>query len=244
MSSFRCLALVLALSVPAAPVLLAQSSSSSSNPDGSAPAQAQSESDHGGASVQARLRARREQRRAMAIHQTYDYKWEGYVNMGYMRYVPGPQAQKLTFYAWDTGMTRYLNERLGVNLDARGNYGYAFIGPNFSSITRPEVSLYTAMAGPVYRFYVQPRYSVSGRVMAGFAHNNNTGDTGGFQTVGGLLYPNTSSYAADAAVIGDWNIMPEVSLRLAPEYFFTGAGGHSQADRGFSGGIVFRFGKQ
>lgn len=247
MSLFRRLALLLALAVIASPVLIAQSSSSSSNPDGSNPAQAQqpqSETDQGGTSVQARLRARREQRRATALHQTYDFKYEMYAQMGYMRFVPGPKLQRLTFYAWNGGITRYLNERLGVDVDARGNYGYAFVGLNYSSVTRPEVSLYTAMAGPTYRFYVQPKYSVSGRVLAGFAHYNSTGDTSGFGTIGGLLYADSNSFATSASVIGDWNIIPEVSLRLAPEYFFTGVGSHQQADRGFTAGIVYRFGKQ
>ena len=253
MSSFRRLALLVALGVTASPVLFALSSSSSSNPDGSNPAQAQQpqgQIDQGGASVQARLRARREQRRATAIHETYDYKWETYLEMGYMRYVPGPKLQRVTFYSWNAGLTRYLNERLGVTLDARGNYGTAFVGLNYTSITRPAVSLYTGMVGPSYRFYVQPKFSVAGRVLAGFAHDNDTGDTNGFGTIippgqtVGLLYPNTSSYAASASVVGDWNVLPQLSLRLSPEYFFTGAGGHQQADRGFTAGFVYRFGRK
>ncbi len=253
MSSFRRLALLVALGVTASPIVFAQSSSSSSNPDSSNPAQAQqpqSETDQGGASVQARLRARREQRRATAIHQTYDYKWEAYLGMGYMRFVPGPNAQHLTFSAWNAGGTRYLNERLGVTADARGNYGTAYVGPNFTSITRPSVSMYTAMAGPTYRFYVQPRYSIAGRAMAGFAHGNFTGDTNGFGTIilppakQGLLYPNSSSYAASVSMVVDTNIMPDVALRVAPEYFFTGVGSHQQACAGFSAGIVYRFSRQ
>lgn len=248
MSSFRCLALLLAFGVTASPALYSQSSSSSSTPDGSNPAQAQSETDQGGTSVQARIRARREQRRATAIHETYDYRWEAYADMGYMRFVPGPHLQRLTFYAWDTGVTRYLNERLGITADGRGNYGTAYVGLNFSSITRPAVSMYTAMVGPTYRFYVEPRYSIAGRVLAGYAHGNFTGDTNGFGTIvppgstQGLLYPNQNSYAASASVVGEWNIMPNASLRLAPEYDFIGIG--SQACRGFTAGFVYRFGRQ
>jgi len=108
-----------------------------------------------------------------------------------------------------------------VTLDARGNYGTAYVGLNYTSITRPAVSMYTAMVGPSYRFYVQPKFSVAGRVLAGYAHNNDTGDTNGFGTIippgqtVGLLYPNTSSYAASASVVGDWNVLPQVSVRLS-----------------------------
>lgn len=250
MSLFRRLALVVALGVTASPVLFSQSSSSSSTPDGSDAAQAQqAPSETGqGVSVQARIRARREQRRATAIHETYDYRWDAYLAMGYMRFVPGPKAQRLTYYAWNAGVTRYLNERLGITADARGNYGTAFVGLNFSSITRPAVSMYTAMVGPTYRFYVQPKYSIAGRVLAGYAYGNFTGDTNGFGTIvppgasQGLLYPNQSSFAASASVVGEWNVAPNFALRLAPEYTFTGIG--SQACPGFTGGFVYRFGRQ
>ena len=253
MSLFRRLALLVALGVTASPIVFAQSSSSSSNPDSSNPAQAQqpqSETDQGGASVQARLRARREQRRATAIHEVYDYRWEAYANIGYMRFVPGPNAQRLTFYAWNTGVTRYLNERLGITVDGRGNYGTAYVGLNFSSVTRPAVSMYTAMVGPTYRFYVHPKYSFAGRVLAGYARGNFTGDTNGFGTIvppgskQGLLYPNGNSYAASVSMVGEWNVMPNVSLRLAPEYFATGLGSTQQACPGFTGGVVYRFGRQ
>jgi len=33
-------------------------------------------------------------------------------------------------------------------------------------------------------------------------------------------------------------------LKLAPEYFFTGFGSAVQASRGFTGGLVYRWGKQ
>ncbi len=252
MSSFRRLALLLALSVTAAPVLIAQSSSSSSNPTASNPAQtqpAQSETDQG-TSVQARIRARREQRRAAAIHEAYDNLWDAYVNLGYLRFTPGPNAQRTTYYGWDVGLTRYFSERLGVTVDGRGYDGVAYVGLNFSSITRPKVSTYAAMAGPTYRFYLQPKYAISGRVLGGYAHGNFTGDTSGFGSIcppGGsqcLLYPNSTSYAASVSVMGEWNMVPNVSLRLAPEYFLTGIGGAAQYDRGFTGGVVYRFGKQ
>ena len=41
-------------------------------------------------SVQARIRARREQRRATAIHDAYAHHYEAYADMGYLRFKPGP----------------------------------------------------------------------------------------------------------------------------------------------------------
>jgi len=45
-------------------------------------------------------------------------------------------------------------------------------------------------------------------------------------------------------IIGEINMSPSIGFRLAPEYFFTGYGSSTQASRGFTGGIVYRFGKQ
>jgi len=247
MSLFRRLALPLALGLCATPVLFAQSSSSSSNPTTPDQGQAQQpagEQTQQQLSVQARIRARRNQRRATAIHDTYAHLYDAYANMGYLLFQPGPTLQRLTFYAWDTGVTRYLNERLGITVDGRGYYGTAYVGLNPSSITRPAVSTYTAMAGPTYRFYLQPRYAISGRVLGGYARGKFTGDTNGFGTINGLLYPDSNTFAASVSVLGELNMTPNVALRLAPEYFVTGFGSTMQNSVGFTGGLVYRFGKQ
>lgn len=174
------------------------------------------------------------------------------MDMGYLRFTPGPNAQRLTYYAWETGLTRFSTERLGFALDGRGYYGTAYVGPNLSGITRPAISQYDLMFGPVYRFYLQPKYSISGRAMAGGAFGNFEGDTNGFKNMcnlvpgktGCLLYSNGYTFAASAAIIGEYNLTPSVGFKLAPEYFFTGFGSTIQASRGFTIGIVYRFGKQ
>lgn len=261
MVSFRRLALLLALALPAMPAVLAQSSSSSSagpaldqnlnlaqnSPSATPQSSAQNQ---GQISVQERIRQRRAYRRATAIHDAYDHRWETYMDMGYLRFTPGPARQRLTYYAWETGLTRFSNERLGFTFDGRGYYGTAYVGLNFSQMTRPAISQYDLLFGPVYRFYAQPKYSVSGRVMAGAAYGNFEGDTNGFKNIcppgGGscLLYPSGYTYAASASIIGELNISPSLALKLAPEYFFTGFGSTTQASRGFTGGLVYRFGKQ
>ncbi len=263
MHSFRRLAFLLALAFPVMPVLLAQTpGSSSSNPtdppasqaQGSQPGQAQQPAQQtlSPMTVEQRLRLRREQRRAAAIHNTYDHGYEAYMTLGYLRFTPGPSRQRLTDYGWDTGLTRYFTRRLGVNFDARGYDGIAYVGPNPTNIMRYKVSQYDLMIGPTYRFYIQPRYSISARIMGGWALGNFTGDTGSFGSLcnlgsgfsGCLLYPDGSTYAASASLLGDYNFTPTVSLRVAPEYFFTGFGSTTQSSRGFTIGLAYRFGKQ
>ena len=163
---------------------------------------------------------------------------------GYLRFQPGPYKQRLTFYAWDIGLTRYFNERLGVTAAGRGYYGTAYVGLNPYGLTRPSISEYNAMIGPTYRFYLQPRYSVSGRVLGGYAHSNFSADTNGIggKTLG--LWPDGGTFAVSGAVIGEVNVTPGFALRLAPEYFITGFGSTMQYSRGFTAGMVYRFGKR
>jgi hypothetical protein len=42
----------------------------------------------------------------------------------------------------------------------------------------------------------------------------------------------------------EYNLTPNIGLRVAPEYYFTGFGSTIQSSRGFTTGIVYRFGKQ
>ena len=252
MQSFRRLALLLALALPAMPRLFAQSSSSAApepnqSTDQASSSQQSSAESQGQATVQARIRQRREQRRATALHDAYDHKWETYMDMGYLRFTPGPSLQRTTFYAWETGLTRFSTERLGYTLDGRGYFGTAYVGVNTYSqgqFTRPAISQYDVLFGPVYRFYLQPKYSVSGRVMGGWSHGNFSGDTNGISPPLLGLYPDANTFAASASLIGEYNLTPAVAFKLAPEYFVTGFGSTMQNSLGFTGGIIYRFGKQ
>lgn len=195
-------------------------------------------------SVQARIRLRRQQRRATAIHDAYDHLFEAYAGMGYLRFTPGPSLQRTTFYGWNTGLTRFYGERLGVTLDARGYYGIAYVGLNPTNLTRPKISMYNVLLGPTYRFYMQPKYSISGRVLGGMALSDFSGDTNGFGTATLGLYPDATTFAAAGSVVGQYNLTPTMSFRLAGEDFVTGFGSTVQNSVGFTAGFVYRFGKQ
>ena len=260
MQSFRRLSFLLALVLPALCAIQAESSSSSSNPatptasqETTSQAQAQqpaSTESQGQVSVQARIKARREARRVTAIHEIYDHLYEGYIGGGYLRFTPGATLQRVNEYNWNGGFTRYFSERLGVTVDGRGYYGTPFIEPQQGTPpagsvgqTKPTISQYAALIGPTYRFYLQPRFSISGRVMGGYARGNFTGDTNGLGTLG-VLYPDGSTYAASASIAGEYNLSPSLGLRVAPEYYLTGFGSTLQNNLGFTAGIVWRFGKQ
>ena len=262
MHSYRRLALLLALGLPALPIAMAQSSSSSS----SNPTQAQSpnqDSRPGAAqqpsgetqrqiSVQDRIRLRREQRHATAIHDAYGHRWETFADLGYQRFQPGPSLQHTTYLGWETGLSNFHSERLGYTLDGRGYDGTAYTGITQltqGNFNRPRISEYDVLFGPTYRFYLQPKYSIAGRVMGGWAYGNFSGDTNGEGSICNtgspcLLYPTGSTFAISASIVGEYNLSPSVGFRLAPEYFATDFGSTLQNTRGFTGGVVYRFGKQ
>jgi hypothetical protein len=248
MFSFRRSVAVLAVISLVSFSALAQSTGSSSNPPVQDQTQPQTPaatpSQQGPATVQARIRARREARRAQAIHDTYAHLYEVFVGGGYQRFTPGPGLQRNTMYAWDAAATRYWSERLGLTFEGRGNYGTAFVGLNETSVTRPAISYYDVLAGPTYRFRMRPRYSIAGSVKGGVALSNFSSDTNGFGTAVLGLYPDGTTYAVSGSVIGEVNISPNLSLRLAPEYMATGFGSTLQNDLGFTYGFVYRFGKQ
>jgi hypothetical protein len=252
MYSFRRLALLLALASSASHFVQAQSSSSSSTPapaDQQAPAAQQSQNQPQ-ISVQARIKARREQRRAAAIHEVYDHLYETYVGAGYLRFRPGTTLERVNEYDWNVGFTRYFSERLGVTLDGRGYYGTPFIEPQQGTppagdvgLTKPAISQYAVLIGPTYRFYLQPKYSISGRVMAGYAQGNFTGDTSGYGTLG-VLYRDGPTYGLNASIFAEYNLAPNIGFRIAPEFYLTGFGSSEQTNLGFTAGIVYRIGKQ
>jgi hypothetical protein len=249
MFSFRRVAFLLALGLPAAHFALAQDSTSSSSSSAQQPSQTgqdqtQQSTNQPAVSVQGRIKARREQRRAAAIHDTYSHLYEVQLGMGYQRFTPGKDLQRTTFYAWNVDFTRFYSERLGVDVNARGNYGTTFVGLHDISVTKPSISTYTVMLGPQYRFYLHPKWAVSGRVVGGWAHGNFSGDTNGTGSTYFGMWPDGNTYGFSGSVMGEYNVTPALALRLAPEYNFTGFGSSFQASRGFTTGFVLRFGKQ
>jgi hypothetical protein len=271
--SFSCrFAFLLALGLTAATAALAQSSSSSSSPsDQAQPTSAAQAADqtNGAVSVQARIRERRAKRRAAAIHEVYAHRYEAYVGMGVQRFEPGPgpcstattpcagdypkgMLEHSWDYAWNVGFTRYSSERLGWTLDGRGYYSTAYVGGPYvpiNGIYNAAISQYAVLAGPTYRFYMQPKYSISGRVLGGFEKGNFSGDinhsialASGPNSFG--LWADGYTYAASASLPVEYNLTPTIGLRVAPEYYFSGFGSNLQHSRAFTLSLVYRFGKQ
>jgi len=226
-----------------APTSPSSSSSSQAAPQAPSPSA-------GSLSVAARIKARREQRRAAAIQDVYSHLYEIYIGAGFTRTVPGPGVasgaglQHFFLYDWDAGVTRYFNQKLGVTIDGRGAYGTAFLGNSPYNQSKPAISQYSGMIGPTYRLYLQPKYSISGRVLAGVVYGNFSGDTNGVGSKLLGLYPDGTTGIVSASVPFEYNVNSSLGLRIAPEYRLTTFGSSLNNGWGATGGIVYRWGKQ
>jgi hypothetical protein len=229
-------------SVPAAEDQ-AQSSSSSGTQSPQDQAQQQQES-QGQLSVQARIKARREQRRAQAIQETYSNLYELFVGTGYLRFSPGVSLQRVTLYSWNFALSRYYNQKFGVTIDGRGYYGTAFVGLEVNRLTEPAISQYAVMGGPTYRIYRRPKFSLSAHALGGATVGNFSGDLNGHLPSEVGLYPDSTTFAFDGSIIGEINVSPSLSVRVAGDYFGTGFSSNLQNSLGYQLGFVYRFGKQ
>ena len=191
--------------------------------------------------------ANRKARIQRTIAETYSHKWEVGGGGGYLRFRPGQylqQSNEITFWA----STMYaLNPRLGVIGDVRGAYGTAKIGnllPSGNTLPyNPKISEYSFMGGPSYRFVRKEKYSVSGFVEGGAGIGKFAGDSKGLTAANIGVW--TGDYAASfaAGVNLDYNLYPNIALRVAPNYLGTTYGGTLQNSKGINLGVVYRFGQ-
>jgi Outer membrane protein beta-barrel domain len=193
-------------------------------------------------SVQARIRARREQRLNQLISEIYGRKYEFYFGGGYLRFLPG-DLQHVNETLWNVGFTDYLNNKWGVTGDVRGIYGTAYTYNNPNNIHLPQIYQYSFLGGPQYRFYKRPHIAVSARALAGAVYGNFNGDTRGLGSTL-RLYPDGTAFGLNIGLPVDFNLSPKLAVRITPEYFLTTFGSTTQNNRGFTAGVVYRFGKR
>ena len=194
--------------------------------------------------AQARVEMRRRQRQQLIIQDTYSHKYEVYAGGGYLRFRPGSSLQHINEAAWNLGVTEWIRPKLGITGDFRGYYGTAFTGVNNVQVFKPSISQYTFMAGPQYRFYEGQHWGWSAQVLAGAGHGNFNTGTGGFPTSIVGLWPDGTSVNLSVGAAVDYNVGPGLAIRLMPNYLLSDYGSTIQHNRGFTTGIVYRWGRQ
>ncbi len=188
--------------------------------------------------------ANRKARIQRTIEQTYGHRYEVAGGGGFLRFEPGATLQQnneVTFFA----STLYaLKPNLGIAGEVRGAYGNAKIGNNIYNLPfKPQISEYSFLAGPSYRFLKKEKFSLSGFAEGGMGLGKFAGDTKGLTAAELGLWTGDYAGAFSVGVHADYNVYPNVGLRFSPNYLGTFYGGGFQHSKGFNLGVIYRFGK-
>ncbi len=191
--------------------------------------------------------ANRKARIARTVADTYGHRYEVAGGGGYERYRSGQYLQQnneVTFWA----STLYaLNPRLGVLGEVRGAYGKAKIGnllPSGNVLNfNPEISEYNFMAGPSYRLVAQEKFGLSAFAEGGVTLGKFAGDSKGLTAAQIGVWPADYAAAFSAGLNFDYNLFPDVALRVTPTYLGSTFGGTLQNSKGLNVGVVYRFGR-
>ncbi len=190
--------------------------------------------------------ANRKARIARTIAETYAHRWEVGGGGGYERFRSGPYQQQdnqVTFWA----STLYsLNPKLGIIGEVRGAYGNAKIGnilPSGNVLPfNPQISEYNFMAGPNYRFLRKEKFAASVFAEGGAGLGKFDGDSKGLSSADiGVWNANTAA-SFTAGLNLDYNLYPNLALRVTPSYLGTTYTGTLQNSKGVNFGLVYRFG--
>ena len=181
----------------------------------------------------------------------YQYKWEVYGGMAYSHFKGGPQLIEGTSLGGvDAQITRFFNQKWGLDANYRGYFGTNPTQPNVYNIRGPFVSEQMAVFGPEYRAYYNKHVSMSFHALGGVTY-------GDFQRATAPLTTQQVEYDlglfanqwAPAGVIGvalDLNRNEHWAFRFEPDATltrFTHPGGPAgiQYQLAISVGIVYRF---
>ena len=203
----------------------------------------------GSTSLQAQFSRRREtnaNRRARierTIQDTYSHQWDAGGGGGYLRFRSGELLQKNNEVTFWLSATRYFTPKLGIVGDIRGQYGNAKVGNTIYNIKNPQISEYTFMAGPNYRFYMREKtaMSVFGTVGAGIGKFDSGSKNIPAENLG--IWPSETRAVFSAGVNIDYNFYPNLAFRVTPTYLGSTWGGTVQNNVGVNLGIVYRFGR-
>ena len=187
--------------------------------------------------------ANRRARIARTIDDTYSHRWEVGAGGGYMRFRSGEYKQQnneVTF--WTSGMYS-LTPKLGVIGLAGGGFGSAKLNDTFVNATNPQIQNYDFMAGPSFRLVRKEKFSVSlyGAGGAGYGRFSTGPKDFPATTVG--LWPSGTTAAYSAGLNLDYNLYPNLAVRLNPNYLGTRYGSSTQNSKGLNFGLVYRFGR-
>lgn len=213
----------------------------------------------GGSAVQAQVqrpgqpRTRRETnssrqaRIQRTIEETYAHRWEIVGGGGFLRWRSGEFTQKNNEVSWLAGVSYFLTPKLSVLGNAQGSFGRAKpirFNPNFAPIGNPQINEYFFTGGANYRFYAKEKFAASVQGTGGIAWGIfSSGSPTSYSAPQIGLWNDGTRPAFTVSVNGDYNLYPNLAVRVAPTYIGSTFGGQVQNNVGVNVGIVYRFGQ-
>lgn len=193
-----------------------------------------------------RMNANRKARIERNIADAYSHRWEVAGGGGFLRFRTGQYLQKISEVSFFGSANYQLSPTLGIVGDVRGQFGSAKI-PNLFSLNgvySPQISHYSFMAGPQYRFIAKEKYTVSANVTGGVTMSKFGGDAKGLRSEQlGMWQDSNYKPTFSVNLIGDYNIYNNFAVRVQPTYVATTFGGTVQNNLGVEAGFVYRFGR-
>ena len=176
---------------------------------------------------------------------TYDNKYEVYGGANFMNFQAGQNLPKrMNFGGWEALGTYWVNRKVGLGLDARGEYGTTPVFPNpYPQIqSRPFVSMYMIMPGLQYRGPKNHYAALNYHAYAGPAFGQFNHSTDGVPPGNIGLYSNRTAFLAALGGSVDFNRSKKLAIRLQPDLILEHFGTETREFFAISGGVIYRFG--
>ncbi len=186
----------------------------------------------------------RQRRLAATLKDTYTHKYEIGVGGSYLRAHTGDYMRKTNLAGFAVTDTYYLSPQWGIVGDARGYFGNARKYNNPYNVYNPLISEFTFMAGPQLRPFRKEKWSLSANVLGGMVYGHFSGGTKGLPSSLLGIYPDSVRAAVSPGFNTDFNLFPNLAVRVTPNIVFTNFNGSLQTNLGVNAGFVYRFGRQ
>jgi hypothetical protein len=191
------------------------------------------------------------------IQETYSHRYEVIGGGGYLRFRSGEYTKKNNEVSWATALNYYFNPKFALVGDARGSFGSAHaILDNTYGVNRPQINEYMFTGGASYRFYRTEKIAVSAQALGGVGWGIFSGGAKGLTGADLGLWQDGIRPAVSFGISGDYNIQPNLAIRITPTYmgtmFRSGPDAFGvtppspavQNNIGVNVGIIYRFGHQ
>ena len=176
---------------------------------------------------------------------TYDNRYELYGGLNLMTFQAGPQLPKrMNNGGFEALGTYWLNDRVGLGLDLRGEYGTSPVLPNFYGLNRVLVYQHMALVGAQVRGPKNHFAAINYHGYVGVSKGTFDGGTGNIQPQNVGLYTNRTKPVGAFGGSVDFNYSKRIAIRFSPDLMITHFDSPYREFFAISGGVVYRIGKR